>query len=87
MAMAYSNVYLLARSETFDTVGVSRLGEEERSESFPSLVTKLMASIGSCFIILSFFYCPCSCLCKMGELLLFNVFFSCFFFKSWIAKR
>ena len=80
-------MYLLACSETSDTFGVSRLGEEERSESFPSLVTKLMASIGLCFIFLSFSF-PCSCLCKIGELLLFDIYcVVLFFFVSWIAKR
>ena len=71
--MAYSNVYLLPHNETSDTFSISRLGEEERSESFPSLVTKQMASIGLCFIFLSFFDCPRCCLCKMGELLLFDM--------------
>ena len=54
--MAYANMFLLARSETSDTFGISRLGEEERSESFPSLVTKLMASLRFCFIFLYFCY-------------------------------
>ena len=53
--MAYSNVYMLARSETSNTFGISRLGEEERSESFPSPVTHQLgyAPFSFFFIVLA----------------------------------
>ena len=74
-------MYLLVRTENSDTFGVSRLGKKEHSESFPSLVTKLVTSIGLSFIFLSFLF-RCSFLCKIDKLLLFDILFLCFVFFS-----
>ena len=67
--------YIEDSSSFLGTSGVSRLGKEEHSESFPSLVTNLMPWILLCFPFLCLSYCIC---CLFGKWVKFrcNIYYA-----------